>query len=246
MMKAVSLALFVVLPSLLSARNECVGTDYLQDQFVSQVGGVPLADKYKDIVFMQVSLALYSNRVIDSSQYLLFVDRNPSVQVAVLLFVNLSNDCLVFVGADKVSTGNPDRRGHFVTPLGFIENSPQNMSYRALGTKNSKGWRGLGAKGSRVWDFGRAETRTKKGDPYFIRLLLHATDPDHGEPRLGRVDSKGCVRISAKLNRFLDYFGVLDAKYENEKRASYALLPKREPTPFPGRFILVGDSWEWN
>jgi len=116
------------------------------------------------------------------------------------------------------------------------------MSYRALGTKNSKGWRGLGAKGSRVWDFGWRDTPLKGGHIVQIRLLLHATDPDFGEPRLGKVDSKGCVRITAKLNRFLDSRGILDRKYELSHKAKYVLRRDRQPVQFAGSYILVGDS----
>src|SRR5262252_1994783 len=52
------------------------------------------------------------------------------------------------------------------------------------------------------------------GEEGDIRLLLHATDPDYLEKRLGRPASKGCVRIPAAMNRFLDRHGVLDADYE--------------------------------
>lgn len=241
MLKAAFLIFFIVLPNALLAENGCVEVDSLQEQFVQQVGGIPLTDEYREIVSSKINAALDLNPVIKSSQYVLFVDRNPSVQLATLLFVN-SPDDLVVIGVEKVSTGNPARKGYFITPLGFFENSPKNMSYRALGTKNSKGWRGIGIKGSRVWDFGWVETRTIKDEPYQIRLLLHATDPDFGEPRLGKVDSMGCIRISAKFNRFLDYFGILDAKYEDDKRVNFVLLSKREPVCFPGRFVLVGDS----
>lgn len=240
-MVKIVVVLFIILPSMLLAENEHAEINYLQKQFLQRVGGIPLTDEYKRVVFSRVNVALNLDPVIKSPQYVLFVDRNPFVQLAVLIFVDPLDDRLTIIGADKVSTGNSARRGHFVTPLGFIENLPENMSYRALGTKNSRGWRGLGAKGSRVWDFGWVKTHTTKGHPYFIRLLLHATDPD-GESRLGKVGSKGCIRTSAKLNRFLDYFGILDSKYESDQKACHVLLPKREPVHFLGQFVLVGDS----
>jgi hypothetical protein len=172
----------------------------------------------------------------------LFVDRNPNVQLATLLFVNPIKNEIIFVGSDKVSTGNPNRAGHFATPLGLRKNSPEYFSYRALGTKNSKGWRGFGIKGSRVWDFGWQNTQTKKGLPYQVRMLMHASDPGLGEARLGSVQSKGCIRISAKLNCFLDHFGILDAEYESNKKATWILRKDREPVAFAGRFVLVVDS----
>lgn len=220
--------------------------DYLRETFSEQVGSISVTEEYREIVFSKVSTTMEESGVICSPQYLLFVDRNPSVQLVTLLFVNPDGKHMTVIGTDKVSTGNPARRGYFVTPLGFLKNFPGNMSYRALGTKNSKGWRGLGTKGSRVWDFGWVETHTKKGEPYKIRLLMHATDPNYGEIRLGQVGSKGCIRISKKLNHFLDYFGILDAEYERSesKRVRDVLLPAREPVCFAGRFVLVGDSSE--
>ena len=78
-----------------------------------------------------------------------------------------------------------------------------------------------------------------------IRFLLHATDPIFGEKRLGKVDSKGCIRISGKLNQFLDHYGLLDREYEaqkNNKRISWVLKANREPVLFAGQYLLVGDS----
>src|SRR5664280_1193720 len=46
------------------------------------------------------------------------------------------------------------------------------------------------------------------------RLQMHATDPDQLERRLGTAQSKGCIRIPASLNIFLDRFSVLDQDYE--------------------------------
>jgi len=244
MIKTVLAVLFAVLLNVPTEDKQGTEADYLREQFAKQVGGVCLSESYKEIIFSQVGAALDSNKVMESPQYLLFVDRNPSVQIATLLFVDPSDNCMTVIGADKVSTGNSARRGYFVTPLGFIKNSPANMSYRALGTRNSKGWRGLGLRGSRVWDFGWVETHTIKGKPYRIRLLLHATDPSYGEIRLGEVGSKGCIRISGKFNRFLDHFGILDAEYEyaTSSKVRRVLSPEREIVCFPGRFVLVGDS----
>ena len=66
-----------------------------------------------------------------------------------------------------------------------------------------------------------------------MRLQMHATDPDLLERRLGSVQSKGCIRIPASLNRVIDRYGVLDADYERAQRT---------PVPFPGRYLMVVDS----
>ena len=75
-----------------------------------------------------------------------------------------------------------------------------------------------------------------------IRLLLHATDPDFGEQRLGNPDSKGCIRISGELNEFLDHFGIIDKDYEKHKY--WSLKKDREPVFYQGEYLLVGDSSE--
>ena len=78
-----------------------------------------------------------------------------------------------------------------------------------------------------------------------MRLLMHSTDPDKGEPRLGRIDSKGCIRISPGLNHFLDSFAILDEHYEEWAKAkpdSWLLKKDRQPVAFPGKYLIVGDS----
>jgi hypothetical protein len=77
---------------------------------------------------------------------------------------------------------------------------------------------------------------------------LHATDPDYLQRRLGQRASKGCVRISAEMNRFLDRYGVLDADYEraakDDHRFAALLLPDRSPTPLAGDALVIIDSSE--
>lgn len=178
------------------------------------------------------------------SQYFLYVDRNPDEQIAFVGFFNATDGNVVIIGLNKISSGNEKRRGYFITPTGVFKNSPDFFSYRALGTKNSKGWRGLGVKGSRVWDFGWQKT-VKNNEERMIRFLLHATDPVYGEKRLGKTDSMGCIRISGKLNYFLDYYGLLDREYEaqkDNKKISWTLKTNREPVSFAGQYLLVGDS----
>ena len=48
-----------------------------------------------------------------------------------------------------------------------------------------------------------------------MRLQMHATDRDRLEPRLGRRESKGCIRIPASLSVWFDRYGVLDAAYDD-------------------------------
>lgn len=178
------------------------------------------------------------------SQYFLYVDRNPNEQIAFVGFFNATDGNVVIIGLDKISSGDEKRKGFFITPIGVFKNSPDFIGYRALGTKNAKGWRGLGAKGSRVWDFGWQKT-IKNAKERMIRLLLHATDPVFGEKRLGKIDSKGCIRISGKLNRFLDHYGLLDKEYEEQKenkRILWVLKANRELVLFAGQYLLVGDS----
>lgn len=190
----------------------------------------------------ETQLLTHAGDAITSSQYFLLVDRNPEKQVVLLAFLDSVSREMVIVGASKTSTGNPKRRGFYETPVGVFKNAPANMSYRALGTKNDKGWRGLGAKGSRVWDLGWQTTVRQDGSPIEIRLLVHATDPNFGEPRLGKRDSKGCVRISATLNRFLDHYSILDALYEGNGKAQYVLPKNRESQGFGGSLVVVVDS----
>lgn len=179
------------------------------------------------------------------SQYFLYVDRNPGEQIAFVGFFNATDGSVAIIGLDKISSGDEKRKGFFITPTGVFKNSPDIIGYRALGTKNEKGWLGLGVKDSRVWDFGWQKT-VKNGKVKTIRLLLHATDPIFGEKRLGKTDSMGCIRISGKLNRFLDHYGLLDREYEarknGDKRIFWVLKANREQVIFAGQYLLVGDS----
>jgi hypothetical protein len=78
-----------------------------------------------------------------------------------------------------------------------------------------------------------------------MRLQMHATDPHLLEPRLGTAQSKGCIRIPAALNEFIDRYGILDADYEQAMAAGqtfWALRRDRTPTPWPGRYLVVVDS----
>ncbi|HUX35965.1 MAG TPA: L,D-transpeptidase family protein [Candidatus Paceibacterota bacterium] len=215
----------------------------LKTAFEKEVARTVPNDAYKKFTKVEIRKFIKGNPDFSSPQYAIFVDRNPGVQTGSVVYINPAANRITIIGVFPVSTGNPHRRGFFETPEGVFRNSPEIMDYRALGTKNSKGWRGLGKKGSRVWDFGWQKTELADGKPFEIRLLMHATDPNFGEPRLGKVDSKGCVRIPAKVNAFLDKYGIIDASYEDgSARAKSVLLRDREPVRFAGQYLIVGDS----
>jgi hypothetical protein len=98
-----------------------------------------------------------------------------------------------------------------------------------------------------VFDFGwvLAERGWGTGGKSPMRLQMHATDPDVLEPRLGRTESKGCIRIPAALNDFLDRHGILDADYEEARvrgERLWQLGPDRQPIDWPGRYLVIVDS----
>lgn len=181
-----------------------------------------------------------------AAQYLVVVDRSPFVQAGLIYFRSPEGEWHL-VGASPIATGLPGTFDHFLTPLGVFAHTLDNMDFRAEGTKNSLGIRGYGARGLRVYDFGWVMGERGWGTPgtSIMRLQMHATDPDILEPRLGRPHSKGCIRIPASLNRFIDRYGLIDAEYERaaqQGRHLWVLLPARTPTRWPGKYLVVIDS----
>jgi hypothetical protein len=181
-----------------------------------------------------------------TAQWLFVVDRNPWVQAS-LLFWRSGQGEYRFAGASPVSTGMPGSFDHFETPLGVFPHTPANPDFRAEGTVNDNGIRGYGVRGMRVFDLGWQRVPKGWGDGNVIamRLQLHATDPDALEPRLGSAQSKGCIRIPASLNRFLDHFGILDAEYERQAGAGekvWVLRDDRMPAADAGQYVIVVDS----
>lgn len=206
----------------------------------------PYLDAVREDVRVQLKAA---GLQFDGSQYFVWADRNPLAQIILVGFYDAGRDRMDFLGADLISSGTLQKDGdYFLTPVGIFENRVDNFGYRAQGTPNQEGWRGLGGKDSRVWDFGYQKSLKKyKGGNTLseMRLLMHATDPDKGEPRLGRTDSKGCVRISQYLNRFLDTYALLDRHYEEWAKTrpdSWLLKKDRQPVGYPGKFLFIGDS----
>lgn len=74
--------------------------------------------------------------------------------------------------------------------------------------------------------------------------LLHATDPDQLERYLGTPHPKGCIRIPATLNSFLDRHALLDADYEQAlaNGSRLRVLQPRRPPPWSGRYLVIVDS----
>lgn len=191
--------------------------------------------------------ALRSAQIAPStSQYVVLVDRNPNLQ-AVMLFWRSATGNAVFIGASPTSTGRPGGFEHFQTPTGVFTHSLANLDFRAEGTKNERGICGYGAKGMRVFDFGWVPARQTWGRKAesVMRLQMHSTDAHLLEPRLGTAQSKGCIRIPASLNEFIDRYGILDADYEQAMAAGqtfWVLRSDRTPTPWSGRYLVVVDS----
>ncbi|MFZ4552046.1 MAG: L,D-transpeptidase [Aquabacterium sp.] len=178
-------------------------------------------------------------------QLLVVVDRHPKVQLLVVALAQADGGWLV-VGAAKVSTGRPGEFDHYFTPTGLYEHGPNVGSFRAEGTFNSNHIRGYGLKGMRIFDLGwvQAAKAWGPGGLNIIRLQIHATDPVL-EARLGRPASKGCIRIDAGLNRFLDEYGVLDGAFEQwhveTGQHPWFWLTERRPTPWSGRWVVIVD-----
>lgn len=186
---------------------------------------------------------------IASSQYVVMVDRDPEIQAVLIYWLDsqATSDRLHFIGASPASTGKSGKYDHFITPLGVFAHTLDNKDYRAEGTYNSLGIRGLGKKGMRAYDFGWAlgERGWGRGGKSPMRLLMHTTDPDYLEQRLGKAMSQGCIRIPATLNSFIDRYGLLDADYElamAKGKKFWVIRSDRTPTPWSGRYLVIVDS----
>ncbi|MFM0615435.1 L,D-transpeptidase [Paraburkholderia nemoris] len=182
-----------------------------------------------------------------SGEYVVLVDRNANVQALFIYFRAAPSDGWQMIGASPVSTGRPGEYDHFITPLGVFEHTPSNMDFRSEGTLNENHIRGYGKRDMRIFDLGWAqgERGWGKGGMSQMRFQMHATDPDRLEPLLGIRHSKGCVRIPASLNAFIDHYGILDAEYValvESGKSLWVLKSDRQLTPWAGRYIVVVDS----
>ena len=187
-----------------------------------------------------------SGSLLDGPQYIVLADRNPNIQL-VMIFWGDGKNTWQLIGAAPVSTGLPGTFDHFLTPLGVFNHSLDNPDFRAEGTKNEFGFKGYGEKGLRVYDFGWVEEARGwgNGEKMMMRLQMHSTDPDLAENHLGVPRSKGCIRIPAAVNTFIDRYGLLDFDYDAgvEKGLNYWVLRKdRIPTSTPGRYLVVIQS----
>lgn len=240
--KTVLLAALILLPVAFGA-DEASGLAPLFAQEVDRRLEVPETDQrtYGDLL-----MTMFTDKVIAQSQYVVLVDRNQFTQAAMIFWITPERT-YKFVGASPISTGKPGRFDHFTTPLGIFEHTTDNLDFRAEGTKNKLGFRGYGHKGSRIYDFGwqQAVRGWGRGGESPIRLQMHSTDPDRLEIREGSAQSKGCIRIPATLNAFIDHYGILDGDYEDavkEGQTFWIFLKTRQPTAFSGRFLIVVDT----
>jgi hypothetical protein len=179
-------------------------------------------------------------------QYVVLVDRNPFIQ-AVTIYWMAPDRTFHFIGASPASTGRPGSFDHFITPTGVFEHTVANPDFRAEGTRNENGILGYGRRGMRVYDFGwqHAERGWGFGGEATMRLQMHATDPELLEIRLGTIQSKGCIRIPATLNTFIDRHAILDDDYETAMargQTFWVLSQTREPTPWSGRYLVIVDT----
>ena len=182
---------------------------------------------------------------IERAQFVVLIDRSVHAQAAMLWWLAPDGRALL-LGASPASTGRPRGFEHFETPTGVFDHSLDHLDFRAEGTLNEFGIRGYGDKGMRVYDFGWVMARRAwAAGEQAMRLQLHSTDRIKLEPRLGRRESKGCIRIPATLNSLIDRFGVLDAAYDEAIAAGrefWVMKPDRTPTPWSGRLLVVVDS----
>ncbi len=206
---------------------------------------VPARDQQRYIVLLQQALVA-AQTPLSGAQAFVLIDSSPQVQAAFIV-MRTAAGAWAWTGASPVSTGKAGSFDHFVTPLGVFAHTLDNPDFRAEGSFNEDHIRGYGLRGRRVFDFGWADAERGWGDggTSQMRLQMHATDPSVLEPRLGRVESKGCIRIPASLNVFIDRHGILDADYEQaaaEGQPLWVLEPDREPIAAPGRYLVIIDS----
>jgi hypothetical protein len=238
------LALHVLSPKPLELRS---GSE-LSALFVEQVERrLALPERERQEYAQRLSAALAAAGLADlPSQYFVLVDIAPKAQ-AVMIYWKSDDGQFHFIGASPASTGRTGEFEHFRTPTGVFDHSIDNLDFRAEGTKNEYGVRGYGVRGMRVYDFGWQEAVRGwgAGGESLMRLQMHATDPDMLEPRVGTPQSKGCIRIPATLNVFIDRYGLLDADYERaaaQGKHLWVLRPDRQPTPWSGRYLVIVDS----
>lgn len=176
---------------------------------------------------------------IESTQFVVVANVLYKKQTASLWMVDPQGNAEL-IGAGKTSSGRRGRFDYYLTPNGIFQNASENGNFRAEGTKNEHGIRGYGVKGMRIYDLGWQETYGGWGklNPAKIRLQMHSTDPTYLEGRLGMPDSKGCVRVHEKFNRFVDTNAVLDRSFE-ENGPTWVLNKGRHASPYSGSYVVI-------
>lgn len=242
-----------VVPAPLSRLDETIEFLRLKAAIEREVPRLVTQNEASDAAWVALARAelVIAGFMPDRPQLLVVVDRNPLVQQLVVMLAS-PQDTWRVVGGTKVSTGSTGRFDHYITPRGVFNITPAILGFRAEGTLNENGIRGLGSKGMRVWDFGWQvaakgwNAGPGKPDRTPIRLMMHATDPDRLEGRIGHPASQGCIRIPTTLNRFLDRHGVLDVEYEraavHDIRFRTLLPADRQPSGVAGNTLVVVDS----
>ena len=245
----------ILIPAMLAVSGSTAASALLDGE---SLDGTSLAQNYAQEVDRRLTIpeteqqtwaSLLSTLLGDKElgpQYVVLVDRNPLIQ-AVAIYWIAPDGTFHFIGASPVSTGKPGSFDHFITPIGVFEHTVANPDFRAQGTRNENGILGYGRRGMRVYDFGwqQAERGWGRGGEAVMRLQVHATDPGFLEVRLGTIQSKGCIRIPATLNTFIDRYAILDADYEQAMAAgqTFAVLPKiRKPSLWSGRYLVIVDT----
>jgi hypothetical protein len=245
-----------LIPAMLAAFSGATTTSALRDG--QPLDGTSLAQSYAQEVDRRLTVPeteqqawafLLSTLLADKEpgpQYVVLVDRSPFIQAAAIYWI-APDGTYHFIGASPVSTGKPGSFDHFITPTGVFEHTVDNPDFRAEGTRNENGIRGYGRRGMRVYDFGwqQAERGWGRGGEATMRLQMHATDPDFLDRRLGTVQSKGCIRIPATLDTFIDRHAILDADYEQAIAAGQTFPVSsraRESSPWSGRYLVIVDT----
>ena len=72
---------------------------------------------------------LYFDNQYSFDQYFVYIDRNPEKQNIMVGFYTAETSSVEIIGWDKVSTGNPNRPGYFITPLGVFRNYPKGDTF---------------------------------------------------------------------------------------------------------------------
>lgn len=197
------------------------------------------ADKESDKILAELSKQPNIN--IDRKQFITIVNVNDDEQKLYLYLVDKNNKYLI--GSSYISSGKLIKGDYFYTPVNVYEHlyDANNADYRAMGTKNKNGIMGYGLKNKRIWDFGwQDSTRLVKGQKEVqpMRFQMHATDPIL-EQKLGHPASKGCIRLSNKLNNFLDKYSVLDYDYETNKPDYWVLKKNDKNTDYAGKYLII-------